>query len=141
MGAAVAIADRLLHPHQQVNAETKLSPTSQAIPIKAGEIPRRKLGRTGVEVSALTLGGFHLGVPNEPEAIRIVQEALDAGVAFMDNAWEYNEGVSEQRLGKALQGRRDKAFVMTKVCNQGRDRNRLPGREQHGFPPKEQVET
>ncbi|MBD2048219.1 aldo/keto reductase [Coleofasciculus sp. FACHB-64] len=123
LGAGVAIADRiLLHPHQQVNAETNLSPTSQATPIKAGEIPRRKLGRTGVEVSALTLGGFHLGVPNEPEAIRIVQEALDAGVTFMDNAWEYNEGVSEQRLGKALQGRRDKAFVMTKVCTHGRDR-------------------
>ena len=80
-------------------------------------------GRTGVEVSALGLGGYHMGVPkDEQEAIRIIHEAMDAGIDFMDNAWEYNDGVSEQRLGKALRGRRDRAFVMTKVCTHGRDR-------------------
>ncbi|MBD1907902.1 aldo/keto reductase [Funiculus sociatus GB2-A5] len=120
LGAGVAIADRiLLHPDAQVNA----GEPDETISLQAGEIPRRKLGRTGVEVSALTLGGFHIGVPkDEQEAIRIIQEALDAGVTFLDNAWEYNEGVSEERMGKALQGRRDKAFLMTKVCTHGRDR-------------------
>jgi predicted aldo/keto reductase-like oxidoreductase len=88
-----------------------------------GEMPRRPLGRTGVEVSALALGGYHLGlVKSEREAVRIVHEAIDAGLTFMDNAWEYNEGVSEQRMGKALEGRRQQVFLMTKVCTHGRDR-------------------
>ena len=59
----------------------------------SGGIPRRPLGRTGVEVSALGLGGAHLGgIKTETEAIRIVHEAIDSGVTFMDNAWEYNKG-------------------------------------------------
>lgn len=88
-----------------------------------GEIPRRPLGRTGVQVSAIGLGGSHLGeTKTEAEAIRIVQEAIDAGITFMDNAWEYHDGVSEERMGKALKGRRDKVFLMTKVCTHGRDR-------------------
>lgn len=88
----------------------------------SGEIPRRSLGRTGVQVSALGLGGFDLGKNRvEQEAIRIVQEAIDHGVTFMDNAWEYNEGKSEEWMGKALQGRRDQVFLMTKVCTHGRD--------------------
>lgn len=87
------------------------------------EIPRRPLGRTGVEVSALALGGYHLGlVRGEREAIRIVHEAIDAGLTFMDNAWEYHEGVSEEWMGKALEGRRHQVFLMTKVCTHGRDR-------------------
>jgi aryl-alcohol dehydrogenase-like predicted oxidoreductase len=85
-------------------------------------IPRRKLGKTGVEVAILGIGGSHLGeTKDEAEAIRIVHEALDAGINFFDNAWEYHDGLSEQRLGKALQGRRDRAFVMSKVCTHGRD--------------------
>jgi aryl-alcohol dehydrogenase-like predicted oxidoreductase len=89
----------------------------------SGEIPRRPLGKTGVQVSALGLGGFHLGIAkSEEEAIRIVQEAVDMGVTFMDNAWEYNDGRSEEWMGKGLQGRRDKVFLMTKVCTHGRDR-------------------
>jgi predicted aldo/keto reductase-like oxidoreductase len=89
-----------------------------------GEIPRRALGRTGVEVSALALGGYHLGlVKTEREATRIVQEAIDAGVTFMDNAWEYHDGKSEERLGRALAGgRRHEVFLMTKVCTHGRDK-------------------
>src|ERR1700675_3542551 len=83
----------------------------------SAEIPKRPLGRTGLEVSALGLGGYHLGsVNSEMEAIRIVNEALDAGVNFFDNAWEYHQGVSEERLGRALKGKRDQAVVMTKVC-------------------------
>lgn len=89
-----------------------------------GEIPRRLLGRTGVEVSALALGGYHLGlVKREREALRIVHEAIDGGITFMDNAWEYHEGRSEELMGRALEGgRRHKVFLMTKVCTHGRDR-------------------
>jgi uncharacterized protein len=86
------------------------------------EIPLRALGKTGEYVSAIGLGGYHLGlVGTEREAIRIVHEAIDAGVTFMDNAWEYHEGKSEERMGKALVGRRDHVFLMTKVCTHGRD--------------------
>ncbi|MDQ6664093.1 MAG: aldo/keto reductase, partial [Acidobacteriota bacterium] len=89
----------------------------------AGEIPKRPLGKTGVQVSALGVGGYHLGAAkDDQEAIRIVQEALDAGINFFDNAWEYHEGLSEERLGKALKGKRDQAIVMTKVCTHGRDK-------------------
>jgi uncharacterized protein len=88
-----------------------------------GEIPRRALGRTGAEVSALALGGYHLGlVKSEREAMRVVHEAIDAGLDFMDNAWEYHEGMSEERMGRTLEGRRHKVFLMSKVCTHGRDR-------------------
>jgi len=87
------------------------------------EIPRRPLGRTGAEVSALALGGYNLGlVKSQREAIRIVQAAFDAGITFMDNAWEYHDGLSEEIMGKALAGRRHNVFLMTKVCTHGRDR-------------------
>jgi aryl-alcohol dehydrogenase-like predicted oxidoreductase len=85
-------------------------------------IPRRALGSTGEYVSAIGLGGYHLGlIANEREAIRIVHAAIDAGVTFMDNAWDYHDGKSEERLGKALAGRRGDVFLMTKVCTHGRD--------------------
>lgn len=86
-------------------------------------VPTRRFGKTGDEVSIIGVGGYHLGdVKDEPEAIRIVHAAIDAGINFFDNAWEYHHGVSEERLGKALAGRRDKAFLMTKVCTHGRDK-------------------
>jgi predicted aldo/keto reductase-like oxidoreductase len=89
----------------------------------SGEIPRRALGRTGERVSALALGGYHLGLAKtKREAIRIVHEAIDAGVDFMDNAWEYHDGKSEEIMGEALKGRRDEVFLMSKVCTHGRDR-------------------
>lgn len=89
----------------------------------SGEIPRRVLGRTGVEVSALALGGYNLGlVKSRREAVKIVQEACDAGITFMDNAWEYHDGASEEIMGQALVGRRHNIFLMTKVCSHGRDR-------------------
>jgi aryl-alcohol dehydrogenase-like predicted oxidoreductase len=76
-----------------------------------------------VQVSALGLGGYHLGEVNtEREAIQIVREAVEAGVTFLDNAWEYHDGKSERRMGKALRGGwRDRVFLMTKVCTHGRD--------------------
>src|SRR5438046_6704939 len=86
-------------------------------------IPMRILGRTGERVSAIGLGGFHLGKPDLPEAesIRIIRAAIDAGVNFLDNSWDYNEGRSEIREGKALRnGYRERAFLMTKIDGQTR---------------------
>ena len=89
----------------------------------AGTVPRRQLGRTGVEVSAIGIGGYHLGAANDQaEATQIVRQAMDAGVNFFDNAWEYHNGLSEERMGIALQGVRNNAVVMTKVCTHGRDK-------------------
>jgi aryl-alcohol dehydrogenase-like predicted oxidoreductase len=88
------------------------------------EIPQRPLGRTGERVSILGLGGYHLGtLANEAGAIRLVHEAIDAGVRFFDNAWEYHRGRSEEWLGRALDGRRDKVFLTTKVCTHGRKKH------------------
>ncbi len=78
----------------------------------------RTLGRTGERVSAIGLGGYHLGKPNldEAEAIRIVHQAIERGINFLDNCWDYNGGVSELRMGKALAGgHRAKIFLMTKI--------------------------
>jgi predicted aldo/keto reductase-like oxidoreductase len=87
------------------------------------EIPQRPLGETGVLVSALGLGGYHIAkASSEREGIRIVHAAIDAGVTFMDNAWEYHDGTSEQIMGKALADRRNRVFLMTKVCTHGRDK-------------------
>ncbi len=84
-------------------------------------VPRRPLGKTGVAVSVLGLGGSHLGDVRDPdEAVRIVHEAIDAGINFFDNAWEYHDGKSEEVLGRALAGKRDQVFLMTKVCTHGR---------------------
>src|SRR6201998_4967618 len=89
----------------------------------ADQIPRRPLGKTGEQVSIIGLGGYHLGtVQSRDLAIRLVQEAVDAGVTFFDNAWEYNDHRSEEWMGLGLQGRRDKVFLMSKVCTHGRDK-------------------
>ena len=82
----------------------------------------RTLGRSGEKVSLLGLGGFHIGMQSsEQESIRIVRTAIDSGVTFMDNCWDYNNGVSEVRMGKALRnGYRQKVFLMTKTDAQVR---------------------
>ena len=83
------------------------------------DVPRRTLGRSREKVSIVGIGGFHLGRPSEQDAIRIVRTALDSGVNFLDNCWDYNGGVSEERMGKALRdGYRQKAFLMTKIDGQ-----------------------
>jgi predicted aldo/keto reductase-like oxidoreductase len=92
--------------------------------VLSGEVPKRALGKTGVQVSALGLGGYHLGsADTDQSAIEIVAKALDHGVTFFDNCWEYHDGLGEQRVGKALTGKRDQALVMTKVCTHGRDKD------------------
>jgi aryl-alcohol dehydrogenase-like predicted oxidoreductase len=84
-------------------------------------IPRRPFGKTGETVSALALGGYHLGkIKSVREAVRVVQAAVDAGITFMDNAWEYHDGRSEELMGKGLEGRRQDVFLMTKLCTHGR---------------------
>ncbi len=88
-----------------------------------GSVPKKTLGRTGIQVSALGLGGYHLGSAKTDQiANEIVAKALDHGIDFFDNSWEYHDGVSEERLGKALKGKRQAAFLMTKVCTHGRDK-------------------
>lgn len=92
-------------------------------PAAAGDIPVRPLGKTGVKVSALCFGGAHWGrIGDDAEAIRILHEAVDAGVTFLDNAWEYNGGRSEDLMGRAIRDRRHSVFLMTKVCSHGRDK-------------------
>jgi len=82
------------------------------------DMPYRELGRTGEKVSSIGLGGWHLALKSVDESLslRIVRSAIDRGINFMDNSWDYNEGNSEIRLGKALRdGYRDKVFLMTKI--------------------------
>ena len=80
------------------------------------EVPMRALGSTGEKISAIGLGGYHIGNPAEEEGIRLIRTAIDRGITFMDNSWDYHDGGSEKRMGKALRdGYRDKAFLMTKI--------------------------
>ena len=85
-------------------------------------LPTRPLGATGEDVSILGMGGGHVAGANsdDREVVRVIQHAIEQGVTFMDNAWEYSDGRSERLMGEAIQGRRDELFVMTKVC--ARDR-------------------
>jgi aryl-alcohol dehydrogenase-like predicted oxidoreductase len=82
------------------------------------DMPTRTLGRTGVQVSLIGLGGWHLGFKgiSDESAIRIIRTAIDNGINFMDNCWDYHEGASEVRMGNALRdGYRDRVFLMTKI--------------------------
>ena len=84
-------------------------------------IPYKTFGSTGEKVSAIGLGGYHIGRPADEEAIRIIRTAIDGGINFMDNCWDYNDGASEIKMGKALRdGYRQKVFLMSKI--DGRDK-------------------
>lgn len=100
-----------------------LANTLGAAETRQGDVLYRTLGRTGEKVSALGLGGYHIGVPkDESLGIRIVRSAIDRGITFMDNCWDYHEGGSEIRMGKALRdGYRDKVFLMTKIDGRTRE--------------------
>jgi aryl-alcohol dehydrogenase-like predicted oxidoreductase len=121
-GAVVAAAACALRAQGQQSIGDRPSLSDQRLRM-SGPVPVRRLGRTGAQVSLLGIGGYHLGnATNEAEAVRIVHEAVDHGINFFDCAWEYHDGRSEQWLGRALEGRRNKVFLMTKVCTHGRDR-------------------
>ena len=95
----------------------RMPPTSNSEPV-----PHRPFGRHPDPVSIIGLGGYHLGKAKTiAEAVRIVHAAIDAGVNFLDNAWEYHDGESEKRMGRAIADRRESVFLMTKVCTHGRD--------------------
>src|ERR1700760_597011 len=119
LGSAGQVLATSVLPGQIVSAAVPPQRTNSG----ADQIPRRPLGKTGEQVSIIGLGGYHLGTVSSSDlAVRLVQEAVDAGVTFFDNAWEYNDPRSEEWMGLALQGRRDKVFLMSKVCTHGRDK-------------------
>ena len=92
---------------------------AQTSPASATGLPTRVLGRTGQRVSIVCLGGWHIGsVKEDKEAVRIMHAAIDEGLTFFDNAWDYHDGHSEEVMGKALAvgGKRAKVFLMTKNC-------------------------
>jgi uncharacterized protein len=122
-GAAILGAAPLFAGGSMAQDQNQNQNKDQSQQIPAGTVPKKPLGRTDVQVSAMGLGGYHLGsVATDQAANEIVAKALDHGIDFFDNAWEYHDGLSEERLGKALKGKRDRAFVMTKVCTHGRDK-------------------
>ncbi len=87
-------------------------------------IPMRPFGRSGASISALGFGGHHLGAAkDESAAVQLIHEAVDGGITFFDNCWEYHRGKSEDWMGKGLKGLRSRVFLMTKVCTHGRDKD------------------
>ena len=90
-------------------------------PAPAATVPTRPLGKTGAQVSIIGLGGHHIGeFAFAEDAIRLMHEALDGGITYFDNCWEYFNGKTENWMGRALTGRRDRVFLATKVCTHGR---------------------
>jgi aryl-alcohol dehydrogenase-like predicted oxidoreductase len=103
-----------------VTAAVPVSTGGSAEPVTRPQSPDmlyRQLGTTGEMVSAIGLGGFHIGMQKDPaESIKLIQTAIDRGITFMDNCWDYNDGISEVRMGQALRnGYRQKVFLMTKI--------------------------
>jgi uncharacterized protein len=104
-GAIVALAEQIFAQQQN----------------QSNGVPTRPLGTSGAEVSIIALGGHHIGQmakrDSEEAAIRLMHQAIDNGITFFDNCWDYHDGYSEELMGKAIKDRRDKVFLMTKVCN------------------------
>src|ERR1035438_899477 len=104
-------------------ATANLRMEAQAVSMGSGalawstDMEYRTLGRTGEKVSAIGLGGYHVGIQPDPaESVRLIRRAIDRGINFMDNSWDYNDGASEQRMGDALKdGYRKKVLLMTKI--------------------------
>jgi predicted aldo/keto reductase-like oxidoreductase len=116
-GAAVVTASMLTNPTFGKNSRTGQDSGPESV-------PHRPLGKTGEKVSALGVGGYHLGsTKNQQEATELVATAMAAGINVFDNCWEYHDGLSEEKLGIALKGKRQDAFVMTKVCTHGRGKD------------------
>jgi aryl-alcohol dehydrogenase-like predicted oxidoreductase len=123
-GAAILGAATLARGMSLASQQSS-QPSEANQPVSSSEqVPHRPLGNTGITVSAIALGGYHLGsTKNQQEANEIVAKAMDAGVIFFDNAWDYHQGQSEAVLGNALKGKRDRAVIMTKVCTHGRGKD------------------
>src|SRR2546427_2671497 len=120
--------DRMIASQDGVNRREFLGMTAASLliagrlsdaakPDSKNGIPHRTLGRTGESVSVVGLGGYHLGKQSDPdESIRIIRAGIDEGINFLDNCWDYNDGESEIRMGRALRdGYRQRAFLMTKI--------------------------
>src|SRR5579864_4235465 len=102
----------------QENGSMNQIPLTTSAGTRKGDMLYRTLGRTGERVSAIGMGGFHLGqhALSDDDCIRLIRSGIDRGITFMDNSWDYNEGQSEIRMGKALKdGYRQKVFLMTKI--------------------------
>src|SRR5258705_5211811 len=127
--SVLAVAGLAAHRNIALGQEEGPTAQSDAAPLQTppstrrGEMLYRKLGSTGEEVSLIGMGGFHIGgVKDADEAIRIIRTGVDRGITFLDNSWDYHDGESERRVGRALKdGYRDKAFVMTKIDGRTRD--------------------
>ncbi|MHC5822289.1 MAG: aldo/keto reductase [Nostoc sp.] len=123
LGAGLAASKVFLKPvlagNESIQAQSAVTTTPLSTPetTKSGEMLYRTLGRTGEKVSIIGVGGSHIGQQkDEQESIKIIRSAIDRGITFMDNSWDYNNGASEIRMGKALRnGYRQKVFLMTKV--------------------------
>jgi predicted aldo/keto reductase-like oxidoreductase len=116
-GAAIAGVSAMIPADNTAAAGQKASESD----LGAFQSPKRPLGKTGLECSILGVGGFHLAtVGDQTEINSMVAKAIDHGINIFDNAWEYLDGLSEERLGVALKGKRDKVIVMSSVCTHGR---------------------
>jgi aryl-alcohol dehydrogenase-like predicted oxidoreductase len=109
-GVAAAVTPEML-------GQAQPAPSGPSALTSSAEMQYRTLGRTGEKVSAIGLGGYHIGVQHDPaESVRLIRTAIDRGINFMDNSWDYNDGASEQRMGDALKdGYRKKVLLMTKI--------------------------
>ncbi len=121
VAAGLAASESLIKPLQAADKD-EVEPSSATVAAapgvtRSGEMIYRTLGRTTEKVSAIGLGGHHIGrQQDERESIKIIRTAIDRGINFMDNSWDYHNGGSEMRMGKALQnGYRQKVFLMTKI--------------------------
>lgn len=110
-GVAANAEDRIT----DIAQEAKMPPTP--LTTRKGDMPYRELGRTGEQVSLIGMGGAHIGYLDDAQAaVRLIRSAVDRGINFLDNCWDYNGGKSEERMGQALQdGYRDRVFLMTKI--------------------------
>lgn len=115
----------MIHPNRREFLKTSLAGLALGSSMIACQqedssgIPKRPLGKTGEMVSIIAVGGWDIGNIEPQESISLMHEAIDNGVTFFDNSWDYHDGHSEEVMGQALQGKRDQVFLMTKVC--GRD--------------------
>jgi predicted aldo/keto reductase-like oxidoreductase len=126
--AAAAMAAIGLPSFQSLAAQAdqpavSIPPLNNAPTERVGDMPYRSLGRTGEKVSLIGLGGFHIGIPKDPaESTRIIRSAIDRGINFLDNCWDYHNGDSEVRMGNGLRdGYRQKVFLMTKIDSRSKE--------------------